>query len=127
MTPLRQRSLATVVAALLVMVTTLLLVIYSVFAYFRELQRQKKVLDGLARVQVNETCVALGLPIWNIDQPQIEKVVEAMAQPRSIYALSVVAAGKTYGRIRNARWELVPWDGKNAPAGMISGPMHPGA
>ncbi|HEX7192644.1 MAG TPA: hypothetical protein VF381_13840, partial [Thermoanaerobaculia bacterium] len=91
----RRYSLATEIAALLVAVTTLLLGGYFVFDYFTQAKEQRANLDGLSKIQMSETCVALALPVWNIDGPQIEKVIEAMARPHSIYAMRVDAAGKT--------------------------------
>jgi PAS domain S-box-containing protein len=111
----RRYSLATVTAALLAAVTTVLLGGYFVFDYFREAKHQRETLDLLSNIQIQETSVALAVPVWNIDGPQIEKILEAMARPESIYAMRVDAAGKTYGRIRDREWKLVPWDGKVEP------------
>jgi PAS domain S-box-containing protein len=119
MMELRKYSLATVIAALLVTVTTLLLGGYFVFAYFAEAKEQRTRLEKLSNLQLGETSVALALPVWNIDGPQIEKVIEAMARPKSIHAIRVEAAGKTYGRIRGRDQNLVPWDGKVEPRGMM--------
>jgi PAS domain S-box-containing protein len=114
----RKYSLATVIAALLVTATTILLGGYFVFEYLQEARQQRANLDFLTQVQLQETSVALAVPIWNIDVAQIEKIVEAMARPQSIYALRVDAAGKTYARIRDRDWNLVPWDGRVEPHGM---------
>ncbi|HEY2829402.1 MAG TPA: ATP-binding protein [Thermoanaerobaculia bacterium] len=114
----RKYSLATVIAALLVAATTVLLGGYFVFDYFQEARRQRASLETLTRIQLQETSVALAAPVWNLDVPQIENIVEAMARPQSIYALRVDAAGKTWARIRNRDWKLVAWDGKVDPRGM---------
>jgi len=110
-------SLATVIAALLAAVTTVLLGGFFVFDYFREAKHQRETLDTLVKLQMTETSVALAVPVWNVDGPQIEKILEAMARPKSIYAIRVDAAGKTYGRIRDRDWNLIPWDGKVEPRG----------
>ena len=114
----RRYSLATVIAALLAAVTTVLLGGYFVIDYVREARHQRDVLDTLTKIQLEETDVALAVPLWNIDRAQIEKVIEAMARPKSIYAIRVDAAGKTYGRVRDRNWNLVPWDEKVEPRGM---------
>ena len=119
MTMRRRVSLAKFVAATLVTVTTLLLVALGAAAYRSEAKRQRKELDDLIKVQANGLAVALAVPVWNIDRSVIAQVLEAMAQPKSIYGISVTAAGETYGRARDADWNLVPWDGRNVPAGMI--------
>jgi PAS domain S-box-containing protein len=115
----RRRSLANLIAASLVAVTTLLVGTYFVNDYFSEARDQTRRLIDLTRVQVDETCVAVALPVWNLDKAQIEKVIEAMARPHSIYGITVTAAGKTYGRVRDADWNLIPWNGKGEPAGMM--------
>jgi len=115
----RKYSLATVIATLLAGVTTVLLGGYFVFDYVREAKHQRETLDILSDIQIKETAVALADPVWNVDGPQIEKIIEAMARPQSIYAMRVDAAGKTYARIRDREWNLIPWDGKVEPPGMV--------
>ena len=115
----RRRSLANVVAMTLAAVTTVLLGGYFLIDYVRAAREQRARLETLTDIQIHETCVALGLPVWNIDRPQIEQVIEAMARPQSIYAISVTAAGKTFGRIRDAKGNLIPWNGKGAPPGLM--------
>lgn len=112
-------SLAKFVAATLVTATTLLLVALGILVYRSEAARQRQELRDLVSVQANGLAVALAVPVWNIDRPVIGKVLEAMAQPVAIYGISVSASGETYGRARNAAWKLVPWNGRNAPAGML--------
>ena len=117
--PLRRRPLAAVVAATLVAVTTVLLGTYSILSYRADAKRQRDALRGLTVVQADELSVALALPLWNIDRAQIDKVIEAMARPKSVYGISVHTAGESYGRVRNAKWKYVPWDGKSAAEGML--------
>ena len=115
----RRATLAKFVAATLVTVTTLLLVALGITAYRSEAKRQREALDGLVKVQAKGLAVALAVPVWNIDRSVIAQILEAMAQPHSIYGISVTAAGETFGCARNANWELVTWNGRNVPAGMI--------
>jgi PAS domain S-box-containing protein len=117
--PLRRTSLASVVAATLVVVTTALLGTYSIISYRSDAKRQWEALRGLRVVQADELSVALALPVWNIDRAQINRVIDAMSRPKSVYGISVVAAGETYGRVRDSHWEVVPWDGKSAPGDMF--------
>jgi PAS domain S-box-containing protein len=115
----RQLSLAKFVAATLVTVTTLLLGAFGAAAYRAEKARLRIELDGLVQAQARQAAVALAVPVWNIDRPAIDKLLDAMTQPESMYGISVTAAGETYGRIRDARRKLVPWNGRGAPAGLI--------
>src|SRR5712675_74047 len=117
--PLRHRSLAAVVAATLVAVTTVLLGTYSILSYRSDAKVQRDALRGLMKVQADELSVALALPVWNIDRAQINRVIDAMARPKSVYGISVLAADGTYGSVRDSHWRLVPWNGKSAPGGML--------
>jgi PAS domain S-box-containing protein len=117
--PLRHRSLAAVVAATLVAVTTVLLGTYSILSYRSDAKRQRDALLALMHVQSDELSVALALPVWNIDRAQIRRVIGAMARPKSVYGISVIAADGTYGLVRDANWDLVPWNGKSVPPGMF--------
>ncbi len=112
-------SLAAFVAGTLATVMTIVLGTYSFISYGIDAKRQRKDLNVLMDLQVSETAVALALPVWNIDRPQIDRVIEAMARPKSIHALSVTFAGETRGLIRGPGRKYVPWDGKSEPAGMI--------
>lgn len=115
MTARRNRSLSFIVATGLVTVTTVLVGIYSFFDYTRQKREMNERLEALSRLQIREIKVALEEPVWNIDRPQIEKVIEAMALPQSVYGLRVVAAGQTFGRQRDAQWRLGPWTGRGLP------------
>src|SRR5216684_6215958 len=117
--PSRRLSLATVVAATLVVVTTVLLGTYSVVSYRSDAKQQWDALRKLTVAQADELSVALALPVWNIDRAQIDKVVEAMSRPKSVYGIRVEAAGETYGRVRDSKGEYVPWNGKPAPEDML--------
>jgi PAS domain S-box-containing protein len=117
--PLRRTSLATVVAATLVVVTTALLGTYSIISYRADAKRQRENLRGLKVVQADELSVALALPVWNIDRAQINRVIDAMVRPKSVYAISVVAANETFGRVRDPKLGIIPWDGKSAPGDMM--------
>src|SRR3954464_12331428 len=116
---LRRRSLATVVAATLVVVTTALLGTYSIISYRSDAKRQRDALRSLMIVQADELSVALALPVWNIDHAQINRVIGAMARPKSVYGISVLAANETFGRVRDSQWRVVPWDGKSAPGDIL--------
>jgi PAS domain S-box-containing protein len=120
MTTRRRIPVAIVVAAALVTVATVVLSAYAIANYRSERARQMRDLKWLMVVQAKESAVALALPVWNIDRAQIDEVVEAMAQPNSIYGISVNVAGRTHGLARNRKWKLVPWDGKSVPEGMIT-------
>lgn len=113
-------SLASIVATTLVIVTTVVLGTYSIVTYRLDAENERAFFRRQASLHVRVGAVALALPVWNIDRPQIDRVIEAMAQPYSLHAISVNAAGETHGLIYDANGKLVPWNGKNEPAGMIA-------
>src|SRR5882672_6141333 len=115
----RRPSLAMVVAATLVAVTTVLLGTYGIISYRLDAKTQRDSLQGLTSRQANELSVALALPVWNVDRAQIDKVIEAMAQPKSVYGISVHTAGEDVGLLRNPDRKFRPWDGKSAPEDML--------
>lgn len=117
---MRSRSLAAIVATTLVLVTTAVLVAYSVISYREEAARQRSSLTGILRLHATESGVALALPVWNIDRPQIDRVVQAMARPKSLYGIRVNASGELHGLRRDANWNMVPWDGKHVPEGLLT-------
>jgi len=115
----RRFSLAAIVATTLVLVTTVVLGTYSTMIYNKYADDQRYDFRRLVSLHARESGVALALPVWNIDRPQIDRVVEAMAQPYSLYAISVIAAGESHGLIRDANGKLVPWNGKTELRGMV--------
>lgn len=117
--PYRRVPLATVVAATLVTVTTLLLVPFSVATYRADARREWDSLRGLASVHASALAAALAMPVWNIDRAQVDKVIEAMARPKSIYGIRVDAAGAKHGRVRDEDWRLVPWKDHALPSDLL--------
>jgi len=117
--PARRASLAMVVAATLVAVTTVLLGTYAALTYRADAKAQREILQGLTARQADELSVALALPVWNVDRAQIDKVIEAMSQPKSVYGISVHTAGEDVGRLRNSKGGFRPWDGKSTPEDML--------
>ncbi len=108
-----------VVAATLVAVTTVLLGTYAALTYRADAKAQRDSLQSLTERQADELSVALALPVWNVDRAQIDKVIEAMSQPKSVYGIAVHTAGEDVGRLRNSDGKFRAWDGKSEPEGMV--------
>jgi PAS domain S-box-containing protein len=108
-----------VVAATLVAVTTVVLGTSAILSYRSDAKAQRASLESLTARQANELSVALALPVWNVDRAQIDKVIEAMSQPKSVAGISVHTAGEDVGRLRNSDGTFRPWDGKSAPEDML--------
>jgi signal transduction histidine kinase len=116
----RRRSVAMIVAATLVTATTLVLGGLGLVSYLRDREEKRTRVGRVAEVEANVLAVSLALPIWNIDRPQIEKVLEAMGATPGNYAVVVQAAGATHARVRDAHWRFVPSDGRFATDGLAS-------
>jgi len=125
----RRSSLPTarVVAATLVTVTTIFFLAYGIWTYIATSNREYERLDRVVKVHANEMAVALALPVWNIDRPQIERIIDGLGSTKQIAGVVVEAAGKTHARARNARGEFISSDGRLLPAGAATQPiMHEG-
>lgn len=108
-----------VVAATLVAVTTLVLGTSATLSYRSDAKAQRDSLESLTARQADELAVALALPVWNVDRAQIDKVIEAMSQPKSVYGIAVHTADEDVGRLRNREGQFRPWDGKSVPEDMF--------
>ncbi len=108
-----------IVAATLVAVTTVVLVTSATLSYRSDAKAQRDSLQSLTSRQANELAVALALPVWNVDRAQIDKVIEAMSQPKSVYGISVHTADEDVGRVRRPDGTFRAWDGKSAPEDML--------
>jgi signal transduction histidine kinase len=98
---------------------TLLFGALGVISYRAYAEDQWQKLRSLERLQADELAVALALPMWNFDRAQADKVIEAMSRPHSIYGILLIAGGETRGRVRNADWKLVPWNGQPMPPDLL--------
>jgi PAS domain S-box-containing protein len=101
-------SVASVVAAVLVTVTTVVLTTFGVLEYRSQRQAAWAELHHELSAQADQLAVALALPVWNIDRAQIDKIVEGLASNPTVRAVSVTAAGRIHARVRDAPWELAP-------------------
>jgi len=116
---MRRLSVANVVAATLVTVTTLVLGTYGAVEYASRSKEEWTRLRLVTRSQTNELAVALALPMWNIDRAQIEKILDSQAQVRPIEGVVVAGAGKTHARVRDDQRRFVASDGVFPTAGLL--------
>ena len=114
----RKRSVAVVVAAVLVTVNTLLLGAFGVARFFVDRDEKWTQLNQENSLNADALAVSLALPIWNIDRAQIDKILEGIGATQSIEAVTIVAPGLTTSRARLGGW-LEPSDGKISPAGLL--------
>ncbi|MEA2165694.1 MAG: hypothetical protein QOK37_3821 [Thermoanaerobaculia bacterium] len=117
--PRRKPSVAIVLAATLVTVTTIVLCALAAANYVSERRREEARLQRGMEGEANELAAALALPVWNIDRAQIDKILDSQEQTSQIQAVVIDAAGKVQARARNEKGHLVASDGNVAPAGLL--------
>jgi len=116
---MKRRSMAMLVAAALVTATTLLLAAFGAVDYEHRSDDEWTRLRRVTRAQTTEMAVALAVPVWNIDRPQIDKILDSQAEVQPIEAIVVQAAGKTHARVRDAKRSFVASDGVFPTAGLL--------
>jgi signal transduction histidine kinase len=116
----RRLKVAVIVAAVLVAVTTIVLATFATFSHLSERRREMDRLRRGVHVEADQLADSLALPIWNIDRPQIDKIVSGVGSMPNVYAIAVVAAGQTHARIRDPDWQFKTWDGRSHPQGLLS-------
>jgi len=112
----RKLSVAVIVAATLVTVTTLLFGVLAAMEYVSGRAREEARLRQGVAAQADELAAALALPVWNIDRAQIDKILDSQAQTPQIEAVVVEAAGKIQARARDRGGRLVASNGNVSPS-----------
>lgn len=107
MTALRPRSVAGVVAAVLVTVTTVVLAMLGALDYRSRRQQEWAGLRHRLVAQADQLAVALALPVWNIDRSQVDRILESIGSTPIIRGVSVSAGGLAQARVRDAEGHMV--------------------
>jgi PAS domain S-box-containing protein len=115
----RKLSVAVIVAATLVTVTTLLFGVLATMNYVSGHAREEERLRMGVAAQAEELAAALALPVWNIDRAQIDKILDSQGKTPQVEAVVVEAAGKIQARVRDRTGHFVPSDGNVSPAGLF--------
>src|SRR5262245_23823023 len=84
-----RRSIAFLVAALLVGATTLVLGLFAWVDHRNERLRQTARLQLEHHTTVEQLAVSLTLPVWNFDRAQIDRVLESAMQNPELAAVLV--------------------------------------
>jgi len=112
-------TVAALVATVLVVVTTILLITFGAWAYRSERADRNAQLMRSINVEADQIAVSLALPIWNIDRPQIARVIQGLDSIPEIEAIVVNGGGTTYALTRNNGARLVPMNGRVPMEGLI--------
>ena len=116
----RRASVATVVAATLVTVTTILLGAFGAVNYNARYNAEWSRLRRVTVAQTDELAAAIALPAWNLDRPQIERILDSQTGAMQVEAIVMQIGDKTYARIRDTERRFVPSDGKFPTTGLLS-------
>ena len=116
----RRASVAIVVAATLVTVTTLLLGAFGASNYITHRNSEWTRLRRVTVAQADELAVALALPVWNIDRAQIETILDSQAGAMPVEGIIISAGGRTHARVRDAKRRFVPTDGSFPKTGLVA-------
>lgn len=112
-------TVAALVATVLVVVTTILLITFGAWAYRSERADRNAQLMRSINVEADQIAVSLALPVWNIDRPQIARVIQGLDSIPEIEAIVVNGGGTTYALTRNDGARLVPMNGRVPMEGLI--------
>jgi PAS domain S-box-containing protein len=116
----RKLSVAVIVAATLVTVTTLLFGILATISYVSGHRREEERLRLGVAAQAEELAAALALPVWNIDRAQIDKILDSQAKTPQVEAVIVDAAGRLQARVRDREGRFVASNGDVPAAGLFA-------
>ena len=95
----RRISVPMVVTITLVTVTTLLLGSFATGSYIRERDHEYELLRAQAEQMTVRASAAFALPLWNIDNLQIEKIMETACLSPAVRAIIVEGAGRTRSQV----------------------------
>lgn len=115
----RKISVAGIVAATLVTVTTLLFGVLAAVGFVSGRKTEEARLRRGVASQAEELAAGLALPVWNIDRAQIDKILDGQGKTPQVEAVVVEAAGKIQARARDGQGRFVISDGKVSPAGLF--------
>ena len=112
-------SVRNIVAATLVTATTLVLGTFGALDYVTRSRDEWSRLRRVTSAQTTEIAVALAAPVWSIDRPQIEKILDSQAEVTWIEGIIVDAAGQTHTRVRDAQRRFVTAKGAFPTEGLF--------
>jgi hypothetical protein len=120
MTPSRQlRSIKTRLVVLYLVIVTALLACFGAFDYYKSRETLLKQQQSQVSATLTRLSESLPLALWDLDEKQIQKVLQAEMRTASVEGLFVVKDGKlAAGLQRSADGKVVP--ASAPPSGMLS-------
>ena len=102
--PRRKMPVALMVATPLVTVVTLLIGAFGMARYAADHDEKWARLRKVNAVEADVLAISLALPVWNIDRPQIDKILQSMEGTPAVQAVSITAPGLSQTRTRIGNW-----------------------
>ena len=104
---IRQLSIALFLIVGLVTVVTVFLSTFAAAVYHEEREQRWAQLHATLAANVDQQAAGLGLPVWNMDETNIQAILHAGMINREVYAIVVSTSEKPYGTVRDADWHAV--------------------
>ena len=117
----KYKSVQVQIGLILVSLTTILLLGFGIFQYFKLQSSKKNDLKERAVLTVERMAGNLALALWNLDEEQIEKAMLAEMKEQNIYGILVRDEGGNIvgGRVRDEEWEISDTDQDLLEKGMV--------
>jgi PAS domain S-box-containing protein len=119
MKPIGKISVATFIIIAFVAGTVLLLTGFGILDYKLDKDRQWKNLQKELARTAEELRLNLTLPAWNLDYPQIDKIIESSMSNQNIYGIIFNAQNKILMRTRGADWQIITPEKEFSPDGLL--------
>lgn len=104
---LRNLSIDVFIVIAFITVTTIMLAGFGIVDYKLEKERQWKNLNKELSLTAEQLKSSLIIPVWNLDNIQIEKIIESSMSNQNIYGVNVSVDNNHYIRSRGTGWEII--------------------
>lgn len=107
MKKMRQLSIALFLIVGLVTVVTVFLSTFAAAVYHEEREQRWAQLHATLAANVDQQAAGLALPLWNMDETNIQAILRSGMIDREVYAIVVSTAEQPYGIVRDSDWHAV--------------------
>ena len=122
MRPAARSSIATILIVQLVTVVTLVLSSLGAITFFAQRAGLRAQFQRDAQIKADSLVPALVLPIWNLDGPQMEKILDSAMLDRSVAEIRIQPNEqniRAIARSRDRSWRPVPYAGTGRPGDLV--------
>ena len=115
-----KRSLSVKVIATLILVATLVLLFYTLFATFVYRNREVDSLHENLKLTTEQLQIAIAVTLWHYDTKQLERLLDGGMKDQKITGIVVKFGSREHARSRNATWQSVVGVPVNSQSGQIT-------